>query len=104
MSDDPASSGQEGCKSGVPEAVLAAAEQMLAAVPDPLQLGDHRVVDGYCLETHTLGCRNHADEPEPEWWDSHWAIYDEYATDGLSVIVGDPADGRFATITPQRAG
>ena len=88
----------------IPAQVLTSAEQMLAAISDPLQLGGSRLVDGFIVETHTIGCRNHADDPESEWWERHWAIYDEYTADGISVIIGDPADGRFATITPQRAG
>jgi hypothetical protein len=56
----------------------------------------------YWIETHTIGCRNAADDPEDEWWKRHYAIYDEYASDGISVILGDPSDGVFVTITPQK--
>lgn len=68
----------------------------------PQRCGDSEVVDGHWLETHTLGCRNSADEPEAGWWDSHYAILDQYRTDGMSLILGDPTDGIFLTITPQR--
>ncbi len=71
---------------------------------DPMRLGDTDLVDGWHIETHTLGCRNHADTPEADWWDEHWAIFDEYDQDGVSVTVGDPADGIFTTLTPRRAG
>jgi len=82
---------------------LAVAECLLAEISDPLQLGTSRAVAGWWVETHTIGCRNHADDPEAEWWERHWAIYDEYAQDGQSTILGDPADGRFATLTPLRS-
>jgi hypothetical protein len=83
--------------------VQAKAEALLAAISDPLLLGTSELVDGFIVETHTLGCRNHADEPQEQWWERHWAIHDEYVADGFNVIVGDPAEGRFATITPARA-
>jgi hypothetical protein len=30
------------------------------------------------------------------------AIFDEYASDGISVVMGDPSEGVFVTITPQK--
>lgn len=86
----------------IPQEAHAAAAEMLSQLSGPLSLGDTRVVSGFCIETHTIGCRNHADDPEEEWWDRHFAIYDEYKSDGVSQIVGDPTDGYFATITPAR--
>ena len=44
---------------------------MLDAVPDPLSLGDSSLVDGFIVETHTLGCRNHGGDFESEWWERH---------------------------------
>ena len=85
-----------------PQAALNAAAEMLDALSGPMSLGDSKVVAGFFVETHTLGCRNHADDPEDEWEERHWAIYDEYAADGMSTILGDPADGIFATLTPVR--
>lgn len=87
----------------LPAEALAAAEEMLAEIGDPMTLGTSKVVADHWIETHTLGCRNHADEPEAEWWESHWAIHYDYSTDGISHVLGDPADGKFVTITPQRS-
>ena len=87
----------------IPKEVRTAAYEMLASLSGPLSLGDTRVVDGFCLEIHTIGCRNHADDPEDEWWERHWRIYDEYAADSSCTILGDPADGYFATITRARS-
>lgn len=55
---------------------------------------------GYVIEAHTMGCRYAAGDADP--WEAHWAIFDEYAGDGVSRIMGDPADGAFVTITPER--
>lgn len=87
----------------IPAAVLARAEELFdRAVHAPDLPGDSDVLDGYWIETHTIGCRNHADDPQDEWWKAHWAIHDRYAGDGMSLVAGDPADGAFVTITPQR--
>ena len=80
---------------------MAEAQRLLEAAK-PMVCGTSRVVDGYWIETHTLGCRDAADEPESEWWGSHLKIYDEYSNDGMSTIIGDPSDGKFATLTPPR--
>lgn len=86
---------------GLPWTVIDTAQQMYRSVEgNPDAVGDTATVDGYAIETHTLGCRNAADDPEEEWWDRHWAIYDEYKNDGKSVIGGDPASGVFVTVTP----
>lgn len=71
-----------------------------AVVGQPLLCGDSDRVAGCWIETHTLGCRNAADDPEDAWWDRHWAIHDEYAADGMSLVWGDAADGVFLTVTP----
>jgi len=84
-----------------PQSIIAVAQQMLDAVK-PEQAGDSKVVDGYWIETHTLGCRNAADEAEETWWDGLFEFYDEYSKDGISTVLGDPGDGKFATVTPQR--
>ena len=84
-----------------PAAALRHAERMLERLEgDPARLGDSCVVEGWWIETHTIGCRNHADTPEDDWWDEHWQIHDEYAGDGRSTVLGDAADGIFATLTP----
>ena len=84
--------------------VVARARDLITALGgNSARLGTLEVVDGWVVETHTLGCRNHGDDPENQWWDRHWAIYDEYRTDGISTIIGDPADGIFATLTAQKA-
>jgi len=77
------------------------AERMLSEV-DPQACGTSKVMDGFWIETHTIGCRNSADTPEENWWDEHYEIYDEYSKDGISTVIGDPGDGKFVTITPQR--
>lgn len=90
-------------ESDVPPAALRRGEEMLAAVANTMLVGDTDTVDGWFIETHTLGCRNAADDPETEWLDRHWAIYDEYRADPRSVVVGDPDDGgAFVTFTPLR--
>jgi hypothetical protein len=102
-----------------PEAVLRFAERALGEV-GPEQCGNTWVVDdfgkkleasspmapksGWWVETHTIGCRDAADEAEEEWWDSHYAIYDEYVKDGMSTVLGAPEDGKFVTITPWGSG
>lgn len=86
---------------GLPAAVAARAEELYGkAVRAPDLPGDSDFIDGFWIETHTLGCRNQGDDPESEWWSAHWAMYDEYAGDGMSIIGGDPSDGVFVTITP----
>jgi hypothetical protein len=86
----------------LPPAVLSRAQTLLTDLSGPMSLGTSDAIGGFFVETHTIGCRNHADDPEDVWWDRHWAIFDEYAADGVSVIIGDPGDGYFATVTPQR--
>lgn len=76
--------------------------EMMEAVSNPQLCGDTDVVEGWHIETHTLGCRNQADEPEENWWSNHWAIYDEFEADPLQVVTGDPGDGRFVTFAPTR--
>jgi hypothetical protein len=84
-------------------AVATRAQQLWEAVEgNPFRVGDSAVVAGCWIETHTLGCRNAAEEPEEAWWDSHWAIHDEYAQDGHSLVWGDASDGVFLTITPSK--
>ena len=102
-----------------PRAVMAFADEMRQEVGAD-QCGDSWVVSssgneintldprapkkGWWVETHTIGCRNAADEDEEDWWDSHFTIYDEYAADGMSTLVGDPSDGKFVSITPWGSG
>lgn len=83
----------------VPAAVKRRGMEMLESIGDPLLVGDSCEVEGWWIETHTLGCRNAADEPEKDWWNSHWAIFDEYEADHRSATMGDPGDGKFVTFT-----
>ena len=85
----------------LPTNVAQEAGKMLGEV-SPEACGSSKVVEGWWIETHTLGCRDAADEPRQDWWDSHWKIYDEYSSDGVSVVEGDPSDGKFVTMTPQK--
>jgi hypothetical protein len=88
---------------GPPKAALAKAQEMLDALHgNTLLLGDSGVVDGWWVETHTLGCRDAADEPEERWQESHDRILDEYRNDGMSHVILDDS-GIFVTMTPQRA-
>lgn len=64
--------------------------------------GDSTVVMGWWIESHTLGCRNAADEPEEDWWTSHWAIFEEYEANPKARILFDRDSGAFVTLTPQR--
>jgi hypothetical protein len=87
--------------SRVPPAVLARALELFDRVKgQPKKLGESDLVAGVWIETHTLGCRNAAGEPEENWWASHWQIFDDYQNDGVSIIGGDPADGAFVSLTP----
>jgi len=87
----------------VPPAVLRRGEEMRESLASTMLVGDTDLVGGWHIETHTLGCRNAADDPREEWMDRHWAIYDEYAADPRSVVVGDPEGGGiFVTFTPSR--
>lgn len=87
---------------GHPPAVAERALQLLDQVSGrPHRCSDSDVQGGMWLETHTLGCRDAADEPEAQWWDSHFEIWEKYRTDGCSLVLGDPTDGVFLTITPQ---
>lgn len=96
--DDPFTDDQ---KAAVPPSVVRRAIQLYGEVKSrPNRVGDTDVVDGFYIETHTLGCRDAADEPEENWWDSHHAIYDEFTNDGKSIVAGDPGEGVFVTITP----
>jgi hypothetical protein len=87
-------------KPDMKDAILQA--QKLLDETDPQAVGTTTTIGGYAVETHTLGCRREADTPEADWWDQHWAIFDDYNTDGMSTVIGDPADGKFVTLTPTR--
>ena len=86
----------------LPQQVISKAEQLyMKAIEQPLLPGDTAVIDGYWIETHTIGCRNQGDDLEDEWWNCHYEFYDKYSNDGLSIVAGDPSDGVFVTITSQ---
>ena len=88
-------------ENSIPQTVLLIAKAMLEDAA-PIVEGDSTVVDGYWIETHTLGCRNSAGEAEETWWDGLWEFYDRYDGDGMSLVLGDPTDGKFVTVTPQK--
>jgi len=64
--------------------------------------GDSVVVDGCWIESHTLGCRNAADEPRDIWEESHDKILQEYLNDGKSYVDLDESTRIFVTVTPTR--
>lgn len=85
----------------LPIAVRSVAQAMLArALENVDRCGESRSIERFSLESHTLGCRYEAGDADP--WDVHWRIFDEYAADGVSFIMGDPGDGAFVTVTPPR--
>ena len=88
----------------VPPLALARLEEMLASLNgQELLLGDSDIVEGYWLETHTIGCRNAADTDPGRWWEEHWEIFSEYQSDPQTLVLGDPADGIFATLSRLKA-
>lgn len=89
--------------SKVPNEVLGLAAKMLqAAAENTARCGITKSFGGFALESHTLGCRDAAGDDASDFWDKHWEIYDDYTADGISFVIGDPGDGVFVTITPQR--
>lgn len=87
-----------------PAHVFDRASEMLGQIESPNSIGDTDIVDGWAIETHTLGCHREAGVPEDELWDAHWAVYDEYTQEKpKAIVLGDPADGVFATILRPRA-
>lgn len=90
-------------KDGYSDEVIEAASHMYEKVEGhPDRIGDSDVVGGFWMETHTLGCRREANEPEATVFDAHWAIYDEYKgkADQGERVYGDPEDGIFFTVGP----
>jgi len=84
----------------LPATVQKAGNDLLAKLKTARTCGDTVIVNGWFIETHTLGCRYEAGTPEEDWWDEHYKIFDEYSTDSISVVEGDPTDGIFITFTP----
>lgn len=76
----------------------AATKALREAQKSPYRCGDTGVAVGYWVESHTLGCRNVAGDPD--LWEGHWELWDQYSKDGKSILIGDPADGVFVSITP----
>lgn len=97
-------SGKAGCgPTRPPQAALRRADELLANLSaNPELVGDTDVVAGWWIETHTLGCRDAADQTGDEAWETHYAIYEEHMADGCSAVFGHPDDGRFVTLTPTR--
>lgn len=87
----------------VPDAVVAEAQRLWGIVEENKRLcGDTASVEGWSIETHTLGCRYEAGTPEEDWLEEHWEIYSDYSSDGMSLVVGSPDDGDpFVTLTPE---
>jgi hypothetical protein len=87
--------------SGLPQKVIEAAQTFYAKVAhNTLLVGDSTCVSGYWIETHTLGCRNAADEAEADWQASHEKIFNEYKQDSACLVFGDPWEGGvFLTIS-----
>jgi len=81
-----------------PEVQKAAKRLLGDGRASPYRCGESGVVMGYWVESHTLGCRVEAGDADI--WDAHLAIWDEYSKDGHSILVGDPGDGVFVSITP----
>ena len=99
------SSGKAGfAQADIPsESALRRANDLLEDIGgDPEKLGASDVVDGWWIETHTLGCRSHADEDGEDAWNTHYDLFKEYAYDGISCVFGGAEDGYFVTLTPQR--
>ena len=89
--------------STVPPRTVERAEELLGIIRNNMLIcGDSMVVQEWWIESHSLGCRREADEPEEAWWPSHWSILEEYARDGKSRILFDEDSGAFVTMTPQR--
>lgn len=94
--------GFEALKDVLPDEVIEYGRKLYDKVSGKTMLcGDSKVVAGWFIETHTLGCRNAADEPEHEWEESHRRIMDEYSSDGVSFVVV-PEENVFITFTPTR--
>lgn len=89
-----------GVDAGLPLEVAHAAAVMYRKIKDPMDVGDSGIVGGFWIETHTLGCRREGGDPEDKWWECHYEFYDSYANDGASVVLGNPEDGVFVTVTP----
>jgi len=83
-----------------PEVQKFAKRLLGAGLENPYRCGESGVAMGYWVESHTLGCRLEAGDQD--LWDAHMAIWDEYSQDGKSLVVGDPMDGVFVTVTPTK--
>jgi hypothetical protein len=91
-------------KDGYSDEVIEAAAALFEKVEGhPNRIGDVVVAGEYWMETHTLGCRRAANEPDDTVHNAHWAIGDEFKgkeKEGDRVY-GDPEDGIFLTVSPQ---
>lgn len=85
-----------------PDAVTRARQLLQDASRNMMLCGESGIAMGWWVESHTLGCRNAADEAEENWWASHWKILGEYENDGISRIMADEASGAFVTMTPTK--
>ena len=86
----------------VPSEVMHRAREMFSRLSGPDALGDTDVVDGWAIETHTLGCQHAWGASEENLWDEYWRTYDEYTQQEpyALVVLGDPVDGMYATVVP----
>ena len=74
------------------------AERLLGdAHPD--KVGTSEEVRGHHIESHTLGCMRSGDVPEDDVWDEHYKLWDQYNSDKKMGLLGDPADGKFVSIS-----
>jgi len=83
----------------IPDNVLEKGKELLSKLSSKRTCGDTLNIDGWSIETHTLGCRYEAGTPQESWWDEHYEIFDEYEDDKNSYVMGDPTDGIFITFS-----
>lgn len=93
---------EEVTDSSLPKNIIDKILSMLSVLNDEHSIGDTSLLDGHHIETHTLGCRTAAGTQVDDMWDEHYTIYDEYVSDGMSSVFGDPSDGIFVTVTPTK--
>jgi DNA polymerase (family 10) len=63
------------------------------ALNDPSRCGESGLAFGWWVEAHTIGCAE--DDP-----DRFFGLYDAFSNDGASVVIGDPGEGVFVSVTP----
>lgn len=87
-----------------PQRVLDTAEELrYNSQAHPEKVGDSMVVDGFWIESHTIGCQTDWGNSEDEAYDVLFDVYNKYKNDGISTVIGDISDGIFVSITPQNS-